>query len=44
MILVVDDDSAIRMSLKLLLGRSGYEVELADGPARAIEIVRSETP
>ncbi|MDE6306163.1 MAG: response regulator, partial [Muribaculaceae bacterium] len=44
MILVVDDDSAIRMSLKLLLGRSGYEVELADGPARAIEIVRSVTP
>lgn len=44
MILVVDDDSAIRMSLKLLLGRSGYDVRLADGPAQAIETVRSETP
>ncbi len=41
MILVVDDDSTIRVSLNILLRRSGYEAVMADGPAAAMEIVRS---
>lgn len=44
MILVVDDDNSIRMSLKLLLKRNGYEVETAATPAEAIAFVRSSRP
>ncbi|MDE6394688.1 MAG: sigma-54 dependent transcriptional regulator, partial [Duncaniella sp.] len=40
MILVVDDDSTIRLSLKILFTRSGYEVAEASSPAQAMEIVR----
>lgn len=44
MILVVDDDAAIRTSLKLLLGRAGLSVELvADSPG-AINAVRASRP
>ena len=41
MILVVDDDKTIRLSLKLILERNGYEVALAEGPKEAIQIVRN---
>ena len=41
MILVVDDDKNIRLSLKLILERNGYEVTLSEGPKEAIQIVRS---
>ncbi|MCR4915369.1 MAG: sigma-54 dependent transcriptional regulator [Prevotella sp.] len=41
MILVVDDDKSIRLSLKLILERNGYEVALAEGPKEAIQIVRN---
>ena len=39
MILVVDDDKTIRLSLKLILERNGYEVTLAEGPKEAIQII-----
>ena len=41
MILVVDDDKNIRLSLKLILERNEYEVTLAEGPKEAMQIVRS---
>ena len=41
MILVVDDDKAIRLSLKLILERNEYAVALAENPKAAIDIVRS---
>ena len=41
MILVVDDDKAIRLSLKLILERNEYVVVLAENPKAAIDIVRS---
>ena len=41
MILVVDDDKTIRLSLKLILERNGYEVALAEGPKEAIQIARN---
>ena len=44
MILVVDDDPTIRASLGMLLRRGGYEPVVADGPAAAMEIVRSREP
>ena len=39
MILVVDDDKNIRLSLKLILERNEYEVALAEGPKEAMQIV-----
>ncbi|MBP3832530.1 MAG: sigma-54-dependent Fis family transcriptional regulator [Bacteroidaceae bacterium] len=44
MILVIDDDSAIRTSLSFMLKRAGYEVLAVDGPKEAMVIVRNETP
>ena len=41
MILVVDDDKTIRLSLKLILERNEYEVTLAEGPKEAIQIIRN---
>ena len=41
MILVVDDDKNIRLSLKLILERNEYEVTLAEGPKEAMQIVRN---
>ena len=40
MILVVDDDKTIRLSLKLILERNDYAVALAETPKAAIDIVR----
>ena len=44
MILVIDDDSAIRSSLSLLLKRLKYEVQAVATPKEAIAIVRSVAP
>ncbi len=44
MILIVDDDNSVRVSLKLLLKRNGYEVATAATPAEAIAFVRSSRP
>lgn len=44
MILIVDDDAGIRLSLRLLLSRNGYDVSMASNPKEAMEIVRSSTP
>ena len=41
MILVVDDDKNIRLSLKLVLERNGYEVALAENPKEAIQVIRT---
>lgn len=43
MILIVDDDSAIRMSLGLLLKRAGYSVDTAKNPSEAIAKIRSNS-
>lgn len=44
MILIVDDDAGIRLSLRLLLTRNGYDVALASNPKEAIDFIRSATP
>lgn len=44
MILIVDDDSAVRSSLSFMLKRAGYEVKAVSGPREAIDIVRAEAP
>lgn len=44
MILIIDDDSAVRSSLGFMLKRAGYEVEVVSGPREAMEVVRSVTP
>ena len=41
MILVVDDDKNIRLSLKLVLERNGYEVFLAENPKVAMQAIRT---
>ena len=44
MILIIDDDSAVRSSLSFMLKRAGYEVKTAPGPREAMDIVRAEAP
>ena len=44
MILVVDDDMAIRTSLSLVLKRAGYEVKTVATPTDAIDVVRVVAP
>lgn len=44
MILIVDDDAAVRASLAMLLRHAGHETATADGPAAAVEAVRRTTP
>lgn len=41
-ILVADDDKIVRVSLKLLLERQGYQVVLAENQEGALDAVRSE--
>jgi two-component system NtrC family response regulator len=43
MVLIIDDDLAIRTSLKLLLKQAGYAAQAVAGPAEALAVVR-ETP
>jgi signal transduction histidine kinase len=43
-ILVVDDDKAVRETLKDMLELNGYEVITADNGARALATVRAESP
>lgn len=44
MILICDDDIAVRSSLELVLKRSGYEVRHASTPEEAIGIIRTVSP
>ena len=44
MILIVDDDNSVRVSLKLLLKRNGYETATAESPAEAMTFVRATRP
>lgn len=44
MILVIDDDKAIRVSLTYILERNGYEVTAVEGPDEAMNIVRNVAP
>lgn len=44
MILIIDDDSAVRSSLSFMLKRAGYEVQVVPGPREAIEVVRTVAP
>lgn len=42
MILIIDDDSAIRTSLGFMLKRAGYDVVTATGPKEAVEVARRD--
>lgn len=44
MILVIDDDIAVRTSISLLLKGAGHEVLLADNAAQAFEVVQTRQP
>lgn len=44
MILIIDDDSAVRSSLSFMLKRAGYTAQAVPGPREAMEIVRMEAP
>jgi DNA-binding NtrC family response regulator len=44
MILVIDDDRAVRSSLNLLLKQAGYKTMLAEGPEEALAITKAESP
>ena len=44
MILVIDDDSAIRTSLSFMLKRAKYDVQAVASPKEAIAVVRSVAP
>lgn len=44
MILIIDDDSAIRTSLTLLLKHAGHKVKAVSMPREAMEVVRAEEP
>lgn len=43
MILIIDDDKAIRLSLSVLLRREGYEVESVSAPDEALALVRGRS-
>jgi DNA-binding NtrC family response regulator len=44
MILIIDDDSAVAISLQLLLNQEGFETQTADHPSGAIRMVQQATP
>lgn len=39
MILIIDDDAAVRSSLTFLLKRAGFRPEAVPGPKEALEVV-----
>lgn len=41
MILIIDDDAAVRSSLTFLLKRAGFRPEAVPGPKEALEVVRA---
>ncbi len=43
-VLVVDDDRAVREALRRALGLGGYDVQLADGGAQALELLARALP
>ena len=42
-ILIIDDEEGLRTSLSLLLGDEGYRVPTAEGPSRALALVRANS-
>lgn len=44
MILIIDDDKTVRLSIGLILKKSGYEVAYASGPEEAIPYFRAGSP
>ena len=44
MILIIDDDSAVRSSLSFMLKRAGYEAQTVPRPREAMDVVRAEAP
>jgi DNA-binding NtrC family response regulator len=44
MILIVDDDIAVRTSLSLLLNSAGYDIATADDAATALQLINTEKP
>ena len=44
MILISDDDSAVRSSLTLVLNRAGYETATSSSPRETVDFVRQQTP
>jgi two-component system, NtrC family, response regulator len=44
MILIIDDDIAVRTSLSLLLNKAGFETAAATTPAEALDVLRDQTP
>ncbi len=44
MVLIVDDDKAVRSSLKLLLKQAGHQVEALEGPQQTLRWVRHQWP
>ena len=44
MILIIDNDSAVRSTLSFMLKRAGYEAQVVPGPREAIEVVRTVAP
>ena len=44
MILIIDDDAAVRSSLTFLLKRAGFRPEAVPGPKEALEVVHATAP
>ncbi len=44
MILIIDDDKAVQVSLQLLLKQQGLESQTASSPAAALEVIQKQVP